>query len=137
MSEDIILSLLRSIDQKQDEQSNQLIELKMTLVQHQANFKEHLVSDQLMAKDLSEISEHLEMYNQELIKHIAGVEQLKILNQSIKTEFDNRHKSLDARLKEIEAPRDFVKTAVALTVKIAGIAGAIAAAYVAIKQVIP
>lgn len=129
----LIVRLLEKIDEKQDLQSEHLTALRIEMSEQKVAFQAHLKQDEGMYKKISNMDEKLGEYNQHLAVHIAGVQELRKMNQALKEEFTNKSKQIETRLEKVEEPTKLLAVSKKVIVKIGEICVALAAIYGLIK----
>jgi flagellar motor switch protein FliM len=131
--DELVVRLLEKIDEKQDAQSEHLTALRIDVSEQKAAFEAHLKQDEVMYRKISDMDEKLGEYNKHLAVHIAGVQELRKINQTLKEEFLSSNKNIEDRLEKVEEPGKLLTIIKKVVVKIGEISIAIAAIYGLIK----
>ncbi len=133
----LIIQLLEKIDEKQDQQSEQLTEIRIQAAEQKSALEAHAKQDEVMYGHLREIDSRLEEYNSQLATHIAGVQELRKMNTILKQDLDDRTDYIGKRIDKLEEPRKLVGVAKKIVVEIGAVAVATSAIWAFLKLVFP
>lgn len=129
------LSVKKSLEQlhsKQDEQTEKLIGVELTITKQQLAMDSYMKQSDRMASELQKMNENMVTYNSELKVHIAGVIELKEQNRLMREEIKQRDSMINSRLEIAEKPIQWAQT----TGKIFKWVGIVATSITAIAGVI-
>lgn len=102
-----IISLLVSLHEKQDSQSQAVSDVRVAQAEQKALFEAHTKQDEEMKKELNCYNSNLQEYNSELKIHVAGVQELKRIGDIREKEVNSAIEELAKRTTKLEAPRKF------------------------------
>lgn len=134
---DLIVKLLEIINEKQDAQNDKLEKLQISVGEQAALFQAHQKQDEAMYNQLQDVDKKLAEYNHQLELHIAGVEELRRLNDSVKAEAKSDISKLETRITKLEVPRKFAGVLKVIFIELGKLAIAGAAIYAFIKMIFP
>ena|ERR1700676_1108311 len=106
--DDEILSLLRDLNKKNDRQSEEIANVRVSQAKMEATFDQHMKQDEQMKCDLEKYNDHLENNTEQLKVHIAGVQELKRANDLSQKTQESVTQEINARITKLEAPRKFI-----------------------------
>jgi chromosome segregation ATPase len=133
---DDLVEALRELHEKQDKQTEAIMDIKIAVVKSEVILDSHLKEEEKLAIKIDSMDDRLSEYNKLLSVHIEGVNQLKLTNELLKQDLDQTKVDIDERLKKVEEPIQWRKETKTRIYNLAKLITAISTIGVAVMWII-